>query len=76
MIGGLYDVNLSGTADDLETTRKTVQWNFLLAIVIAYLLIGTRLAPLFTECTSVLDHSDPDLTLKGLLAIHRRNMAR
>jgi type III pantothenate kinase len=34
------------------------------------------LAPLFTECTTVLDHSDPDLTLKGLLAIHRRNCAR
>ncbi|MGF1641864.1 MAG: type III pantothenate kinase [Rhodospirillales bacterium] len=34
------------------------------------------LAPLFSECTAVLDHSDPDLTLKGLLAIHKRNIAR
>lgn len=31
------------------------------------------LAPLFAECTSVLKWSDPDLTLKGLLAVHRRN---
>lgn len=33
------------------------------------------LAPLFTECTSVLEVSDPDLTLKGLLAVYRRNAA-
>ncbi len=31
------------------------------------------LAPLFAECTSVLKWSDPDLTLKGLLAVHRLN---
>jgi type III pantothenate kinase len=31
------------------------------------------LAALFTECTPVLMVSDPDLTLKGLLAVHRRN---
>ncbi|MBK8907213.1 MAG: type III pantothenate kinase [Rhodospirillales bacterium] len=31
------------------------------------------LASLFTECTPVLKHADPDLTLKGLFAIHERN---
>ena len=31
------------------------------------------LAPLFIECCPVLDRSDPDLTLKGLLEIYRRN---
>ena len=31
------------------------------------------LAVLFTECTPILKHADPDLTLKGLLALHRRN---
>ncbi len=31
------------------------------------------LAPLFAEFTDVIARSDPDLTLKGLLAIHRRN---
>jgi type III pantothenate kinase len=34
------------------------------------------LATLFTECTPLLPRSDPDLTLKGLLAIHRRNVPR
>jgi type III pantothenate kinase len=31
------------------------------------------LAPLFAEATEVIKCSDPDLTLRGLLAIHRRN---
>jgi type III pantothenate kinase len=31
------------------------------------------LAALFAECTPTLKHADPDLTLKGLLAIHRMN---
>ena len=34
------------------------------------------LAPLFSECSAVLEHSDPHLTLKGLYAIHRRNNPR
>ena len=31
------------------------------------------LAPLFTEATNVIEHLDRDLTMRGLLAIHRRN---
>ncbi len=31
------------------------------------------LAPLFMDATSAIDHLDPDLTLRGLLEIHRRN---
>jgi HAE1 family hydrophobic/amphiphilic exporter-1 len=34
------DVRLSGTADKLIETRKAVQWNFLLAAAIAYLLMS------------------------------------
>ena len=34
------------------------------------------LAPLFTEATAVIEHLDPDLTLDGLVEIHRRNRAR
>lgn len=34
------------------------------------------LAVLFTECTPILRHADPDLTLKGLLALHRRNAGK
>jgi type III pantothenate kinase len=32
-------------------------------------------APLFTECCPVLDRVDPDLTLKGLYAVFRRNIS-
>ncbi len=31
------------------------------------------LAPLFAEATAIIAHLDPDLTLRGLLEIHRRN---
>ena len=31
------------------------------------------LAPLFAEATKVIEHIDPDLTLRGLVAVHRRN---
>ncbi len=34
------DIRLSGTADKLIETRKAVQWNFLLAAAIAYLLMA------------------------------------
>jgi len=33
-------------------------------------------APLFTECCPVLERVDPHLTLKGLYAVFRRNIAR
>ena len=39
-LGGLYDVTLSGTADELSQTAQTLRWNFLLAIVITYLLMA------------------------------------
>ncbi|TAK98862.1 MAG: type III pantothenate kinase, partial [Rhodospirillaceae bacterium] len=31
------------------------------------------LAPLFAKATTVIEHIDPDLTLRGLLQIHERN---
>jgi type III pantothenate kinase len=34
------------------------------------------LAPLFTECSVSLQHSDPQLTLRGLYTVWRRNTAR
>ncbi|NVM57603.1 MAG: efflux RND transporter permease subunit, partial [Desulfobacterales bacterium] len=39
-LGGLYRIDLSGTADDLTRTRRALQWNFILAVVIAYLLMS------------------------------------
>jgi len=40
-IGGLYNVLLTGTADDLTVTREALQWNFILAAVIAFLLMAS-----------------------------------
>ena len=31
------------------------------------------LAPLFAEATKVIEHIDPDLTLRGLHQVHKRN---
>jgi len=39
-LSSLYSINLGGTADDLTRTRKALMWNFILAIVIAYLLMS------------------------------------
>jgi HAE1 family hydrophobic/amphiphilic exporter-1 len=43
-IGGLYNINLAGTADDLVVTRQALQWNFVLALVITYLLMAALFA--------------------------------
>jgi HAE1 family hydrophobic/amphiphilic exporter-1 len=40
-LGGLYRINLSGSADKLTQTRRAFQWNFILAVVIAYLLMAS-----------------------------------
>jgi len=40
LLGGLYRVSLSGTADKLTQTFTSFKWNFLLAIVITYLLMA------------------------------------
>ena len=36
-----YRIELSGSADDLKRTREALQWNFLLALVITYLLMAS-----------------------------------
>jgi len=40
LLGGLYKAHQAGTADKLQDARKALQWNFILAIVIAYLLMA------------------------------------
>ncbi|MDV2503338.1 MAG: efflux RND transporter permease subunit [bacterium] len=40
-LGRLYNIQLAGTADKLTQTRKSLQWNFLLAIIITYLLMAS-----------------------------------
>lgn len=39
-LGNLYRINLSGTADDLIRTKDAFKWNFLLALLISYLLMS------------------------------------
>ena len=38
-LSSLYSIDMGGTADDLTRTRKALQWNFILAVVISYLLM-------------------------------------
>jgi HAE1 family hydrophobic/amphiphilic exporter-1 len=39
-IGGLYDVRLSGAADDLSRLRSALSWNFILALALTFLLLA------------------------------------
>ena len=39
-LSSFYTITMGGTADDLTRTRKALQWNFILAIVISYLLMS------------------------------------
>jgi len=39
-LSGFYNIKLGGTADDLTRTRKVLMWNFILAVVISYLLMS------------------------------------
>ena len=39
-LGRLYNIHLSGTADDLTQTYNALKWNFLLALLITYLLMA------------------------------------
>jgi HAE1 family hydrophobic/amphiphilic exporter-1 len=39
-IGGVYSVNLSGSADKLRETRSSLQGNFILAVLVTYLLMA------------------------------------
>jgi len=40
-LSGSYNAVLTGTADDLTVTRNALQWNFLLAAVICFLLMAS-----------------------------------
>ena len=39
-LGRLYHIHLSGTADDLTQTYNALKWNFLLALILTYLLMA------------------------------------
>ncbi len=39
-LGGLYQVTMSGSADKLTQTANALKWNFILALIITYLLMA------------------------------------
>jgi len=40
-LSSLYSIHMGGTADNLTRTRQALQWNFILAVVICYLLMAS-----------------------------------
>jgi HAE1 family hydrophobic/amphiphilic exporter-1 len=40
VLQNIYNINMGGTADDLTRTRNSLKWNFILAVVISYLLMS------------------------------------
>lgn len=40
VLGNIYRIEVGGTADDLTRTRKALMWNFILAVMISYLLMS------------------------------------
>ncbi|MEO1998461.1 MAG: efflux RND transporter permease subunit, partial [Planctomycetaceae bacterium] len=45
--GGLYQMRLAGTADQLEQTGRELQWNLILALLITYLLMAALFESFF-----------------------------
>ena len=70
--GPLYAANLSGTADKLSTTASALKWNFLLALLITYLLM----AALFENFVYpfVIMFSVPLAALGGILGLAVMNL--
>ena len=67
LLGGLYKANLAGTADKLQEARKSLQWNFVLAIAITYLLMAALFESFFYPI--VIMFSVPRLQLAVLWAL-------
>ena len=68
-----YDIRLAGTADDLERTRSALQWNFVLALVITYLLMAALFESFLYPFVVML--SVPPATAGGILGLRAINMA-
>ncbi|MES2343377.1 MAG: type III pantothenate kinase, partial [Pseudomonadota bacterium] len=74
--------------DTVEAMQAGVFWGYIALIegLVARIkaewgrpmtVIGTGgVASLFHGATSAIDHFDPDLTIRGMLEIHRRNPAK
>ena len=73
-LGGLYRARLSGSADKLTQTRRALQWNFVLAVVISYLLMAALFESFLYPF--VILFSVPLATLGGILGLATLNLVR
>jgi HAE1 family hydrophobic/amphiphilic exporter-1 len=71
-LGGLYQAHLSGTADKLTQTAGTLKWNFLLALVITYLLMAALFESFLYPF--VIMFSVPLAALGGFLGLAATNL--
>lgn len=67
-----YDLQLSGTADDLAKTSQALQWNFLLALLITYLLMASLYESFLYPFVIML--SVPPATAGGILGLAAVNL--
>ena len=67
-----YDIQLAGTADDLKRTRQALQWNFVLALVITYLLMASLFESFLYPFVIML--SVPPAAAGGILGLAAVNM--
>ena len=68
-----YNIRLAGTADDLKRTRQALQWNFILALVITYLLMAALFESFLYPFVIML--SVPPATAGGILGLRAINLA-
>ncbi|NKB70925.1 MAG: MMPL family transporter [Candidatus Latescibacteria bacterium] len=68
-----YGIRLAGTADDLKRTREALQWNFILALVITYLLMAALFESFLYPFVIML--SVPPATAGGILGLRAINLA-
>ena len=68
-----YNIRLSGSADDLKRTREALQWNFLLALVITYLLMASLFESFLFPFVIML--SVPPALAGGILGLELVNIA-
>jgi HAE1 family hydrophobic/amphiphilic exporter-1 len=71
-LGGLYRANLSGSAAKLKQTWDTLKWNFLLALVITYLLMAALFESFLYPF--VIMFSVPLAALGGFLGLRVMNL--
>ena len=71
-LGGLYRASLSGTADKLAQTGRALRWNFLLVLVITYLLMAALFESFLYPF--VIMFSVPLAALGGFLGLATMNL--